>query len=459
MKFKRTLYQALFLFILIAFASCKPAPQKAENKNQSGFYEYAKTPPMGWNSWDCFGPTVIEDEVKANAGYMAENLKLFGWEYIVVDIRWFVENDKALGYNQTDPKYNMDEFGRFIPATNRFPSAANGAGFKPLADYIHSKGLKFGIHIMRGIPVIAVEQNTPIKGTNFKARDIYSDTLQCAWLRDMYTVVAEKPGAQEYYNSLFELYASWGVDYIKIDDLSRPYHQGEIEMIRKAIDSCGRPIVLSTSPGATPLEKAEHIKANANLWRICDDFWDDWKYMAPMFELCRNWAPHSGPGHWADADMLPLGRIGIRAERGENRMTRFTADEQYTLINLWSIFRSPLMFGGNLPDNDEFTLSLLTNKEVLEINQNSINNRELKNSDGLIVWTADVPGSPDKYVAFFNTGNERSETINLNLSELNLEGSFVAKNLWAKDTTELSNGLLSKEIAPHASAVFRLIKK
>ncbi|RYE07832.1 MAG: alpha-galactosidase, partial [Sphingobacteriaceae bacterium] len=199
---------------------------------QKDFHNWAATPPMGWNSWDCYGPTVVESEVKANADYMAKNLKKAGWEYIVVDIRWYVGNDKAHGYNETNPDYVLDKYGRFQPAVNRFPSAANGKGFKPLADYIHKKGLKFGIHIMRGIPVEAVKRNTPILGSTATANQIYTTELQCKWLKDMYGVVAGKPGAQEYYNSLFKLYASWGLDFIKVDDLSRPYHTKEVEMIR-----------------------------------------------------------------------------------------------------------------------------------------------------------------------------------------------------------------------------------
>jgi hypothetical protein len=143
---------------------------------------------------------------------MSKNLKQFGWEYVVVDIRWYVSNDKAHGYNQTDPQYNIDEYGRLLPAENRFPSTKGGKGFKPLADYIHSKGLKFGIHIMRGVPIVAVERGLPIKGTKVTAKDIYSPADQCRWLRDMYTIVPDKVGSQEYYNSIFELYASWGLD-------------------------------------------------------------------------------------------------------------------------------------------------------------------------------------------------------------------------------------------------------
>lgn len=377
-------------------------PVLVAQPGQEIFHTWAPSPPMGWNSWDCFGPTVVEDEVKANADYMARHLKKYGWQYIVVDIRWYVANDKAHGYNQTDPLYSMDACGRFIPAPNRFPSAADGKGFKPLADYVHRRGLKFGIHIMRGIPRLAVERNTPIAGSDAHARDIYSDILPCSWLGDMYTVIGGREGSQEYYNSLFDLYASWGVDFVKVDDLSAPYHAEEIEMIRRAIDQCGRPVVLSTSPGETPVAQAEHIRAHANMWRIMGDFWDNWPQLKLQFTVCPRWIPWRIPGAWPDADMLPLGHIGIRAERGDDRMSAFTRDEQQTLMTLFSIFRSPLMFGGHLPDNDEYTLSLITNKEVLEVHRNSTGNREWFNANGIVAWMADEPQTGDKYLALFN---------------------------------------------------------
>ncbi|GAB3295915.1 hypothetical protein GCM10027348_17900 [Hymenobacter tenuis] len=361
---------------------------------------------MGWNSWDCYGPTVTEAEVKANADYMAKNLLPFGWDYVVVDIRWYVGNDTAHGYNETNPDWNIDAYGRFVPAPNRFPSAAGGKGFKPLADYMHAKGLKFGIHIMRGVPVVAVQRKLPILGSKATAADIYSKEGQAGWLRDMYTVVAGKPGAQEYYNSLFKLYASWGVDFVKVDDLSSPYHKAEVEMIRKAIDLTGRKIVLSTSPGETPIAEAKHVQANANMWRTVGDFWDSWEQLKEHFDVCDRWSPYIKPGAFPDADMLPLGRLGIRAERGDDRMSRFTHDEQYTLMSLWSIFRSPLMFGGDLPSNDAFTLSLLTNKEVLAMHRSSTNNRQLFRKDNLVAWTADDPKTGDKFLALFNAQDQ-----------------------------------------------------
>ncbi|MGI4737542.1 MAG: NPCBM/NEW2 domain-containing protein [Janthinobacterium lividum] len=377
-------------------------PAIAQTTSKTDFHQWAPIPPMGWNSWDCYGPTVTEAETKANADYMAKYLKASGWEYVVVDIRWYVGNDTAHGYNEKNPDFNIDPYGRFVPAPNRFPSAAGGRGFKPLADYMHAKGLKFGIHLMRGVPVVAVQRQLPIKGTSLTAADIYSKEGQAAWLHDMYTVVSGRPGAQEYYNSLFELYASWGVDFVKIDDLSEPYHTAEIELIRRAIDRTGRKIVLSMSPGETPLVDAHHAQQHANMWRTVGDFWDSWEQLKEHFAVCARWAPFIQAGAWPDADMLPLGRLGIRAERGDDRQTRFTPDEQRTLMTLWSIFRSPLMFGGDLPSTTPATLALLTNPRVLAVHHASTHNRQLFRRGDLVGWVADDPNTGDKFLALFN---------------------------------------------------------
>jgi alpha-galactosidase len=443
------------LFALLATCILHKAySQKAD------FHQWATTPPMGWNSWDCFGPTVVESEVKANADYMAKNLKKHGWEYVVVDIRWYVGNDKAHGYNETNPDYVLDEYGRFQPAVNRFPSAAGGKGFKPLADYIHSKGLKFGIHIMRGVPVEAVKRNLPIMGSKATAKDIYSTELQCKWLKDMYTVVAGREGAQEYYNSLFKLYAGWGIDFIKIDDLSRPYHTGEVEMIRKAIDGCGRKIVLSTSPGETPIASAPHVQQHANMWRTVDDFWDNWPMLKDHFDVFERWNPYRIAGGWPDGDMLPIGHIGIRAERGDPRMAAFTKDEHYTLMTLWTMFRSPLMFGGHLPDNDAFTLSLLTNNEVLAILNSSANNKQLFRNGNAACWVADDPKTGDKYVALFNIGDEAGEkAISVSLKDIGLNGTHKVRDLWNKADVGTATGTFTKNINKHGAGLYRISSK
>ncbi|MGI4806381.1 MAG: glycoside hydrolase family 27 protein [Janthinobacterium lividum] len=441
------------LFMLIFFY--------AENafSQQKDFHQWAATPPMGWNSWDCYGPTVTEAEVKANTDYMAKNLKKVGWEYIVVDIRWYVGNDKAHGYNQTDPDYVLDQYGRFQPAENRFPSAANGKGFKPLADYIHQKRLKFGIHIMRGIPVLAVKKNTPILGSKVTANQIYTTDLQCEWLKDMYGV-ADKPGAQEYYNSLFNLYASWGLDFVKVDDLSRPYHTKEVEMIRKAINQCGRKIVLSTSPGETPVADAEHVANHANMWRTVDDFWDNWKMLKDHFDVFERWNPYRKFGAWPDGDMLPLGRIGIRAERGDNRMTKFTKDEQFMLMTLWTIFRSPLMFGGDLPSNDAFTLSLLNNADVIYVLKNSTGNKQLFRNENAVVWMADDAKTGDKFIAVFNpTDQPEPQKIKVNLKDLGFTSEVKIRNLWNHENLGSFQNEFAPQINNHGAGLYRISSK
>ena len=422
------------------------------------FYKWALTPPMGWNSWDCFGANVTEAEVRANADYLAANLKQYGWEYVVVDIRWFVENQTFGDYNQTDPVYVLDEWGRYLPAVNRFPSAAGGAGFKPMSDYVHNLGLKFGIHIMRGIPVKAVTERLPVKcADGVTAYDIHSTEQQCLWLRDNYSIVADRPGAREYYESIFELYASWGIDFIKVDDLARPYHKKEIELIRKAIDKCGRPIVLSISPGETTVVEAEHVRTHANMWRMVDDFWDNWDHVIREFEISEKWASSIGSGHWPDADMLPLGRINLRGlQPGGPRQTRFTRDEHYTVMSLFIILRSPLMFGGNLPDNDDFTNSLLTNEEALYIHRKSENNHELYKENDIVAWSADDPASSDKFLALFFLG-ETKKPVSFDINRLGLTGKVKVRDIWLKkDLGEFSSGEFAPVINSNGAGLYRL---
>ena len=421
------------------------------------YHAWAPTPPMGWNSWDCFGTTVTEAQTKAQADFMAAKLKAHGWQYIVVDIQWYEPSAKGHDYKK-DAKLAMDDFSRLVPAPEKFPSAANGAGFKVLADYVHSKGLKFGIHMMRGISRQAVRQNTPIKGTSARAADIADTRSTCPWNPDMFGVDMGKPGAQAYYDSLMEQVAGWGVDFVKIDDLSRPYHQAEIEGIRKAIDKTGRPIVFSTSPGETPVAAGPNVSQNANMWRISDDFWDDWKALLAQFKRLHDWTPYRIAGAYPDADMLPLGAVKF------GRKTHFTPDEQITMMTLWSIARSPLMHGGDMTKTDDFTLSLLTNDEVLAVNQRSSGNRQLfRTADGLVAWIADVPGTADKVLAVFNTRNAAKDTpagatvvVPVKLADLGLTGSVRIRDLWAKKDLGTFSVDFAPEVPYHGARLFRL---
>jgi hypothetical protein len=419
----------------------------------------APAPPMGWNSWDSFGTSVTEAEVKANADYMAKHLARYGWQYIVVDIQWSEPNPKTHGY-RPDAELVMDAYGRLTPAPNRFPSASDGRGFKPLADYVHLKGLKFGIHIMRGIPRRAVDANLPIYGSDRKAADAANKNSICPWNSDMYGVDTSLPGGQEYYDSIVRLYASWGADFIKADDMfgfgPNGDHSSEIEALSRAIGKSGRAIVLSLSPGTSGVNQVEFISQHAQMWRISGDFWDRWADLKRQFPNFAKWNPYVKPGAWPDGDMLPLGKIGIRAERGDPRMSLLTHDEQRTLMTLWSVARSPLMFGGNLPDNDEFTLGLIANGEALAVNQKATASKELFSRGNQVAWVAEMAGSPAKYLAVFNLGDTGDEEIGVKWPDLGLPPNCMLRDLWARKDMGTARDGRTFKVGPHAAAFFKV---
>lgn len=393
----------------------------------------AKYPPMGWNSWDCYGAAVNEEQVRANADYMEKHLKKYGWEYVVVDIEWY---QPTAGSHEYEPfsDLTMDEYGRLIPAQNRFPSATDELGFKPLADYIHEKGLKFGIHIMRGMPRMAAHTNKPILNSKFTARQVANPNSICCWNPDMYGLkcVDNEEGAFDYYKSIFELYATWGVDFVKVDDIAReyPHCKREIELISEACRTCGRDMVLSLSPGPAPLDYAEHLKTYANMWRITDDFWDNWDLLFAMFERAEKWSIHSGAGHWPDADMLPVG--AIRQCYDDNNWTEFSQDEQITMMSLWCMMRAPLMVGAELTKNDDFTLKLLTNEEVLSIETDTYCGHQLYRNDEEIAWIAPRVDGTGVYVAIFNI-TDKAREISISPAELEIVNISKAKELWSGD--------------------------
>ena len=428
------------------------------NKNN-----FAPLPPMGWNSYDYYDTTVTEDAVKANADYMAAHLKEFGWEYIVVDIEWY-----AIGAGSMRDQFQyipfadvaMDEFSRLQPDPARFPSSADGTGFTHLADYIHSLGLKFGIHIMRGIPRTAAHNHCKIKGSNVTADMVANPSSICGWNPDMYGVRDTEAG-QAYYDSLMELYTSWGVDFIKCDDIcntniypANPYSaRHEIEMLAKAIARCGRPIVLSLSPGPALIEHAWHYETYANMWRITDDFWDKWELLYDMFSRAEKWCTHAGAGHWPDADMLPVGPI--RQVYDVNNWTNFTQDEQITMLTLWSIMRSPLMLGGELTGFDEFTMNLVTNSEILAMHANARHSHQVwrREIDGIehALWiAADTKGG--YYVAVFNLGDKDSD-ISIPLADLEIYDGVNGTELWSGEHVEEPKSL-SVSLKSHGARAY-----
>lgn len=464
---KNILNIVVFLFCLFAFGAGVQA---------QGLKKAAPVPPLGWNSYDCYDWRINEAEFKANALFMSEKLLPYGWKYAVIDYLWFlpdkegnlpVKQRKAAGrhlrYNADGKPVDsvfIDKYGRLIPDELRFPSTAGGKGFKPLADFAHSKGLKFGIHIMRGIPRYAVYYNLPIKGTRYWAQDIANRNDTCMWENTMFGVDSRKPGAQEYYNSLVEMYAEWGVDFIKADDEMTPsFHRDEIQLLANAIKKCKRPIVLSLSPGSVPFSQAKFLASNVNMWRISDDFWDNWESLREKFEMLNAWSGYIKPGNWPDADMLPIGHISIaNTPVGKERISSFTKDEHYTLMTLYSIARSPLMIGSDLPTMPDSTLFFLTNKEVLDVNRNSTNNRLIyKLWDQKIIWMADDPETGDRFIALFNTGNKKQEVV-FDFGTEHMYSKYKIRDLWRRMDIGIYEKKFGAVIPPHGAGLYRMTK-
>lgn len=402
----------------------------------------AYNPPMGWNSWDSYLTTVSEKDVIANAEYMRDHLLRLGWDTVVVDASWFDSDAKSAGYNNPDEgaQFCLDEYGRQIPSPTRFPSSANGTGFTLLAEKIHAMGLKFGFHVMRGIPRQAVRANLPVKGTTYHASDI-ADTMPehlCHWNNDNFGLNHAHPGAQAWYDAQVDLFASWGADFLKVDDMQAPFYPDEIAAYSSAIRTAelkyGRPITLSLSPGTqVATTHTDFLRSVAQMWRISDDLWDKWSDVHAQFARLARWAPLQEHGHWADADMLPLGHLTVNDDNGGHQ-SNLTIDEQKTLLTLWSMAHSPLMMGGDLPTSSSQTLALLQNPWIGRVEREALPGREVvrepyareNNFDGwngkevpqgeFIVWTSrsdepvsDPAGCAPRYAALFWTGSSVAE--------------------------------------------------
>ncbi len=431
---------AACLFLLLSITAACPA-QEVGVSSATLTGGVAATPPMGWNSWDSYGLTITEAQFRANVDVLRDKLKPFGWQYAVIDEGWFLQNPQD---RSTPDKliYAIDANGRYVPVPSRFPSAgpkyprtqgSMGVGtraeieqtsFSALGDWVHAQGLKFGIHIVRGIPRASVERNLPIAGSAFHAADAADPSDACPWDPTNWGV-RDNAAGQAWYDSLMQQYAGWGVDFLKVDCIAdHPYKVSEIRQIRRAIDKAGRPVVLSLSPGPTQLAHAEEVATLANMWRISDDVWDQWapapgqagdfpQSLLGQFPRLAAWEPYAKPGDWPDADMLPLGELKPSPGDGQPRPTRLNLAEQRTLVTLWAIARSPLILGANLTLLDPETLALLTNRDVLRVNQTSTHSAEVVHNGNLLAWRADLPGG-DKAIAIFNLGDqELTPTVQL----------------------------------------------
>ncbi len=400
----------------------------------------AKTPPLGWNSFDSYGVYLHEEAAMANIEAFAEKLKPYGYEYFVIDAGWFGEFKLRPGTIYPAEKHarkmNFNENGLLQPSKTYFPN-----GLQPIIDRCHELELKFGLHLMRGIPREAVKQNLLIKGTQYRAADIADTTSICSWNHQNYGVDMSKPGAQEFYNSLISQLADWGVDFIKYDDLV-PFPE-EIKAVAKAIEQCGRPIVYSLSPGGSV--DPDHIDAfkKAHMLRVTPDIWDEQKGIDQCFAAWRKWKGKEEPGFWIDMDMIPFGQLQLMnpkpkdldgdesineikkslksgelgnfellAGKGFNRWCHFTHDQMYTFITMRALAGSPLMMGGDLPSLDDFSLDLITHPEVLACNQNGIMGSLVFENGTIEVWkTPKNNGTKEGWIGLFNRNSEPVQTM------------------------------------------------
>jgi len=456
--------QAALALLLVLTATCTlPAAH-------AGPGELAATPPMGWNSWDAYGLTIDEADFKANAAVLA-SLAGNGWRHAVIDEGWYMRD--PFGKDLASRDYQLDRHGRLVPAVERFPSARRSAGLRPLADWTHSQGLKFGIHILRGIPKAAATGNGRIEGSRYRLADAADVEATCPWDDGNFGILDNAAG-QAYYDSLFRLYAAWHVDFVKVDCIAdHPYRPTEIRQIAAAIARAGRPMVLSLSPGPTDPAHAVEVARYAHMWRISDDIWDGWTFehdtpgsnfpagVVTAFDNLAQWAPHAGPGHWPDADMLPFGSLAPHPGWGQPRVSRLTRDEQQTQFVLWSIARSPLILGGNLTELDPYTRSLLENKALIELNQGNwrahpvaVLPPELPEARAWVAEPA-TGNASDRVVALFNLGSSPA-TWRVSWRSLGLEPPRTAVVDLLKGGQLAPGDTIEVQVAAHGSVVYRL---
>lgn len=399
----------MMLGMVLLLVSCMIAAQ-------TRIQQFAPNPPLGFNSFDSYRSHLSQDKAHSLIDIMSEKYLPYGYEYFVMDAGWYsdVELYPGSDYPSKRKGLTLDEFGLYEPSLAYFPD-----GIGALASYAHKKGLKFGVWIMRGIPRQAVDQNLPVKGTSYFARDIADTTSICVWNQSNFGIDMTKPGAQAYYNALIDKLAGWGIDFIKVDDMVP--NPSEIVAIARAIEEGGHKMVFSLSPGDVHHPAHLVYYRRANMLRITRDIWDNPLSIEKGFFAWEKFQGTERPGFWPDLDMIPFGRLnvvatenvpGISTER-RARQSEFSREQMRTFITQRAMAASPLIIGGDLLTMDQFSYSLLTNREMLTCNQNGVMGVNVYRAGNIDVWLTPHNSDPTKgWIGVFNRSkSDRDVTL------------------------------------------------
>lgn len=409
-----------------------------EEAKASSYNSLADRPFMGWSSWSSIRKKPTEQNIKDAADVMAAKFKSHGYQYVNLD-----------DYYMLDWTTTVDKYGRWVVDPKKFPS-----GMKALGDYIHHKGLKFGLYVTLGIPKGAVDQNTPIEGTPYHAKDIvnFSKGQKVNFnFKNMYAIDYSKPGAQEYIDSWAQLFASYGVDYLKIDGVRNQDIQ-DVEAWAKALKKTGRPIHVELSNNLD-IKQASTWKELSNGWRTDHDVeaygkptLTNWKKVSRRFDDAAEWHEHAGPGGWNDFDSLNV------ANGGKDGLTE---EEKRSYVTLWAIASSQFVIGNDLTKLDDYGISLLTNDEIIGANQSGAAGKRLYKTAASQVFYQKLPDGSYN-IGLFNTGPS-SQNVSVKWADLGVEGSAMVHDMWShQDLGSMDSGFTAK-LSTHASRMVHVI--
>jgi hypothetical protein len=408
-------------------------------------------PALGWSSWSFVrrNPTAAIVDAQADA-MVGSGLAKLGYQYVNLDDFWY----QCPGSQGPD----VDQYGRWVIDSTRFPDSGSENGIQAVADHVHADGLKFGIYVTPGISAQAVAQNTPIEGTPYHADDIAlpnvsESNYNCG---GMVGIDYSKPGAQAFIDSWAKQFASWGVDYLKIDGVGSQ-DIGDVQSWSQALQATGRPIHLELSNNLDIADASTWAKYS-NGWRTGGDIecycgannasypLTNYGSVASRFDQVAAWAPYGGPGAFNDYDSL---EIGNGANDG------LTLDERKTQFSLWALASSPLILGTDLTNLDPTDLSLLKNTNVLAVDQDAIDAKRIVD-DGTTQVFAKKEANGDAVVGLFNTG-DAAAAVSTTASALGLPGSrqYRLTDLWSNATLQ-SGGGIGATVPPHGVVLYRV---